>query len=277
MTAGSPGALPAGPGTTADPVGSRHGARALPASTSFRFALLIAAVLASSILVYQGIYAATPRGPALQHLILTCRAHAMSPPPHGILAIARADARARACRAGAERVEGVWVLAGIGVLALLAGILYGAQPWWYRQRLRLSPLTGADTAALAGRLEMLRARAGTGPVTWLQQPWNLRLSAFAFGRFRRRYVAISGGAVVAAVRQPAAFDAVVLHELAHIKNRDIDQTYFALAIWRAFVVAVLLPMAWLLVFSRVLGAPQHVLWRAAALALIVYLLRDSIV
>jgi len=275
MTTGSPGALPASPGPTAPgSAGTRRGALALPASTSFRFALLIAAVLASSIMVYGGIYSATPRGPALQELILTCHAHAMSPAPHGIFAIARADARARACEAGAERVEGVWVLAGIGVLALLAGVLYGAQPWWYRRRLRLSPLTGA---ALAGRLEDLRSRAGTGPVTWLQQPWNLHLSAFAFGRFRRRYVAISGGAVVAAVRQPAAFDAVVLHELAHIKNRDIDQTYLALAIWRAFVVAVLLPMAWLLIFSRVLGPPQHVLWRAAALGLIVYLLRDSIV
>src|SRR6266516_587845 len=160
----------------------------------------------------RSIYSATPRGPALRELILTCQAHAMSPPPHGIFAIARADARARACEAGAERMEGVWVLAGIGLLALLAGILYGAQPWWYRRRLRLSPLTGADAAALVGRLENLRSRAGTGPVTWLQQPWNLHLSAFAFGVFRRRFVAISGGAVVAAVRQPAAFDAVVLHE-----------------------------------------------------------------
>ena len=69
------------------------------------------------------------------------------------------------------------------------------------------------------------------------------------GNDRRRFVVIGGGAVVAAVKKPADFDAVILHELAHIKNRDIDQTYLALAIRRAFVVAALLPLAVLLIFT----------------------------
>ena len=107
------------------------------------------------------------------------------------------------------------------------------------------------------RLEEVRQRAGTGSVVWLLQPLNVRLSAFAFGRPGRRFVAISGGAAVAAARKPAAFDAVILHELAHVKNRDIDQTYLALAIWRAFVVAALLPLAVLLIFTPVLGVPQQ--------------------
>ena len=126
------------------------------------------------------------------------------------------------------------------------------------------------------RLEGVRQRAGTGPVVWLLQPLDARLSAFAFGWPRRRFVAISGGAAVAAVRKPAAFDAVILHELAHIKNRDIDQTYLALAIWRAFVVAALLPLAVLLIFTRVLSEPQQLIWRVAVTALIVYSLRNAI-
>ena len=77
-------------------------------------------------------------------------------------------------------------------------------------------------------------------------------------------------------RKPAAFDAVILHELAHIKNRDIDQTYLALAIWRAFVVAALLPLAVLLIVTRVLGEPQQLIWRVAVTALIVYSLRNAI-
>ena len=113
-------------------------------------------------------------------------------------------------------------------------------------------------------------------MVWLLQPLDARLSAFAFGRPRRRFVAISGGAAIAATRKPAAFDAVILHELAHIKNRDIDQTYLALAIWRAFVVAALLPLAVLLIFTRILGEPQQLIWRVVVTALIVYSLRNAI-
>ena len=151
-----------------------------------------------------------------------------------------------------------------------------AQPWWSRRRKHLTELTGADDADLVRRLEGVRQRAGTGPVVWLLQPLNARLSAFAFGRPGHRFVAVSGGAAVAAVREPAAFEAVILHELAHIKNRDIDQTYLALAIWRAFVVAALLPLAVVLIVSRVLGEPQLLIWRMAMLALIVYSLRNAI-
>ena len=151
--------------------------------------------------------------------------------------------QASVCYSGAERTEAWWGLLGVGVLVAAAGAIFLAQPWWYRRRWHLSELTGDGAAELVSRLEGVRQRAGAGPVVWLLQPLNARLSAFAFGRPGRRFVAVSGGAAVAAVRKPAAFDAVILHELAHVKNRDIDQTYLALAIWRAFVVAALLPLA----------------------------------
>jgi hypothetical protein len=47
-------------------------------------------------------------------------------------------------------------------------------------------LTGAAAGNLVNRLEAVRQRAGTGPVVWLLQPFDVRLSAFAFGRSRRR-------------------------------------------------------------------------------------------
>ncbi|HLN66059.1 MAG TPA: M48 family metalloprotease [Streptosporangiaceae bacterium] len=249
---------------------------ALPASTSFRFALLIAAVVISSGVVYEAIYLATPRGPALAALIHGCAARALASHPHGLIAYAGALGQARACRAGAERVVGWWVLLGIGVLAVLAGALYWIQPWWYRRRMHLAPLTSQDAPAVVERLEELRQLAGAGPVAWLLEPLDLRLSAFAFGHFRRRFVAVSGGAVVTAARQPADFDAVVLHELSHIRNRDIDQAYLAVAIWRAFVVTALLPIAGLLIFRQLGSRQPELLWRVAVLALLVYLLRNSI-
>jgi hypothetical protein len=163
----------------------------------------------------------------------------------------------------------------MGVLAVLAGAIYWAQPWWYRRHRRLVPLTSEDAPKVIERLEELRGRAGVGSVTWLQQPLNFAPSAFAFGRVRRRIVAVTGGAVVSQARQPAVFDAIVLHELGHIRNRDIDQTYLAVAIWWAFAVAALLPMAGLLISGK-LSPPGPLIWRAVILALVVYLLRNSI-
>ena len=256
------------------PARSRNGAFALPVSTSFRFALLIAAVVASSFFVYQGIYLATPRGSALISSMARCRSQALAHNPNGVIEYASALHQAAVCYSGGERAEAWWGLLGVGVLIASAGAIFLAQPWWYRRRKHLTELTGAGD--LVNRLEQVRQRAGTGPVVWLLQPLDARMAAFAFGRPRRRFVVVSGGTAVAAVRKPAAFDAVVLHELAHIKNRDIDQTYLALAIWRAFVVAALLPLAALLIFSRVLGEPQQLIWRVAVMALIVYALRNAI-
>ena len=67
----------------------------------------------------------------------------------------------------------------------------------------------------------------------------------------------------------------MVHELGHIRNRDIDQTYLAVAVWWAFVVAALLPMAGLLISGK-LSPPAPLIWRAVVLALLVYLLRNSI-
>jgi len=279
MSAESPGpaaaAEAAGPPARDGSAGTRVSVFALPAKTSFRFALLIVAVLTSSAMVYEAIYAATPRGAALGVLIRVCQARALATHPQGYGAYAAALARGRACRAGGERVEGLWALLGIGVLAVLAGAMYWAQPWWYRRRSRLVPLASEEAPKVIEHLEELRGRAGIGPVTWLQQPLNFAPSAFAFGRVRRRSVAVSGGAVVSQARQPAVFDAIVLHELGHIRNRDIDQTYLAVAIWWAFVAAALLPMAVLLI-SRRLGPAPSLIWRVAVLTLVVYLLRNAI-
>jgi hypothetical protein len=64
------------------------------------------------------------------------------------------------------------------------------------------------------------------------------------------------------------------HELAHISNRDIDLTYLAIAVWRAFVVATALPYLVVAV-----SAPQRLFdlsWRLAGLLLLVWLTRLAV-
>ena len=103
MSAKLPGsALSGGPGQVVKdgPAGARGSVFVLPVSTSFRFVLLIAAVVASSFLTYEGIYLATPRGPALISLILRCRAQALAQHPSGAIALASALDRANVCYSG---------------------------------------------------------------------------------------------------------------------------------------------------------------------------------
>ncbi|WP_405496666.1 M48 family metalloprotease [Streptomyces sp. NBC_00096] len=63
-------------------------------------------------------------------------------------------------------------------------------------------------------------------------------NAVAFGHAGRRYVELASGMEDLLVQDRAAFDAVVLHELGHIRNRDLDVTQAVTALWWAFVTLV---------------------------------------
>ena len=121
--------VPAGrPSGTGSRTRDRSGAFALPVSTSFRFTLLMAAVAASSFFVYQGIYLATPRGPALISLMLRCRDQALAPHLSGLIATNNALQQAAVCYSGGQRAEGLWSLLGVGMLLVVTGAIFLAQP-----------------------------------------------------------------------------------------------------------------------------------------------------
>ncbi|WP_159041716.1 M48 family metalloprotease [Streptomyces aureus] len=122
--------------------------------------------------------------------------------------------------------------ATVGLLVALA-VGYVALPRWRVARRGYQPLTGMPelTAAVAGLL------AGTGVrarVTFLADLLDPTVSALAFGRAGRRQVVLSGGLIALYGRDRAAFRVVVLHELAHIRNRDIDIGFVTLIAWRTF-------------------------------------------
>src|SRR5215469_3720692 len=157
--------VPAGrPAGTGSLTRDRSGAFTLPVSTSFRFTLLIAAVVASSFFVYQAIYLSTSRGSALISLIHRCLLPTQAYQAGGMTGYANALHKASVCYSGGERAEAWWGLVGVGVLIIVAGAVFLAQPWWYRRRRHLTELTESDAADLLSRLEGVRQRAGTGPV-----------------------------------------------------------------------------------------------------------------
>ncbi|MGJ7907896.1 M48 family metalloprotease [Actinopolyspora sp. H202] len=183
----------------------------------------------------------------------------------------------------AERISDRLLWTGLGLLVMLAVavLLYRVQPWWRIRRQRLVALRSADGPELAAYLESLVAQAGLprAPV-FLVDPLNPRAGGLAFGHGRRRYVRLDAGLLTLFRTDPASFRAVVLHELAHVRGRDVPITYFALAVWRSFLLTALAPMAvgllWVSWWDGALRSSLEISWRVAGLVLLVHLFRNAL-
>jgi Zn-dependent protease with chaperone function len=164
-------------------------------------------------------------------------------------------------------------------------------------RRRAVPVMGVDLGGeLAAELRSLAARAGLArPPRFVVDPAAITASAVAFGLPGWHTVCLHGGLVARFRSDPEGFRAVVLHELAHIKNRDIGLTYATIAAWRVYLVALLLSAtvsgAWQLLSGPVMlgtGAGTQLFWPGvrteqlkslavmAFLVLLVYLARADV-
>lgn len=135
-----------------------------------------------------------------------------------------------------------WAIAGIAVVLGLATVIYWIYPTWKIQKDKLEPLKAEEVPDVANDLAELCRGAGLSrhPV-FLWNPLHCAVGGLAFGRIGYYCIALSGGLVLLFYTDRAAFRAILRHELAHLRNQDINKTYFAVAVWWAFVVAALLP------------------------------------
>ncbi|MEV5550933.1 M48 family metalloprotease [Streptomyces sp. NPDC052309] len=116
-------------------------------------------------------------------------------------------------------------------------------PLWKARRSRTVPLESVDPdgelrsllAALATETG-LRARPRV-----VLDPAAASTGAVVFGSTRRPVLLLPGGLLATRRHRPARFRAVLLHELAHVANRDVGLYYATVAAWRVFLVLVLLP------------------------------------
>ncbi|WP_157032341.1 M48 family metalloprotease, partial [Kitasatospora cheerisanensis] len=124
------------------------------------------------------------------------------------------------------------VTAGATVLLLLViGCVYACLPAWRSRRRGYRELAGMPE--LSASLDELTRTAGLHRrVTFLAEPLQPGIDALAFGHVRRRRVVLSGGLLALFARDRDAFRTVVLHELAHIRNRDLDVAFLTLIVWR---------------------------------------------
>ncbi|MFF0794873.1 M56 family metallopeptidase [Streptomyces spiralis] len=139
-----------------------------------------------------------------------------------------------------------WLIVVWTVLLLIAaGTLFWVLPAWKGRSNRVVRLEAVDSRAeLRQVLDELVATAGlTREPRFVVDPAAMTAGAVVFGRIGRYTVCLHGGLVARRPADPEGFRAVVLHELAHIRNHDVPITYATVSLWRVFLAAVLLPYA----------------------------------
>ncbi|MEH1057583.1 hypothetical protein V6U89_20545 [Micromonospora sp. CPCC 206171] len=162
------------------------------------------------------------------------------------------------------------MLVGLAVLAAVTAAIYLAAPWCER---RLRDLRRLDrmpgTEVLRADLAALVREAGLRRPPTFVVSRSARVSGNTFGTVGVRYVRLDLGLVHAHRTAPGVFRAVVQHELAHLRNADVDLTRLTIALAWAFPLGVLAPVA--VNYAGAVPA-AHLLgdaWRLAVFALVV--------
>ncbi|QES13039.1 hypothetical protein DEJ45_11930 [Streptomyces venezuelae] len=237
--------------------------RILPVGTTLRFALMVLAMIAASHHMLDVMLGAWAEDDARQ----ACWFAAGLDPEGTVLeqlGVGRdAEAALQACLSASAPPRWWPVPLAMTVLLVSALALYLWLPRRAARRRRLlSPERLDPTGGLRLDLDRLVRRAGLRSVPdFAVDPGRLSAGAVVLGHARRRTVCLYAGLLVAREKDPAMFEAVVLHELAHIRNRDVELGYAVTALWRVFCVLVTLPF--LLVYGGSLVAAEFGLFVGA--------------
>ncbi|MBV6402857.1 MAG: Protease HtpX [Anaerolineales bacterium] len=243
-----------------------------PSDTDFRFVLLVVAIVAASITVFNSLQVDIFTSSWLK-MSVDCIEKSKLAHPDDLTLQLQFE---KQCRDRYEMLQSGWILLGIAILLSVATLIYWLIPRWLVWRRKLSPFTAEDDPQIASSLDELCREAGLAraPI-FLSDPFNPNVGGLAFGRLGRRYVVLNGGLLAQFHINPARFRAVVRHELAHLKNNDVDKTYFAVAASLAFALVALIPLGVSLIddvfFGPDLGFGFNLAWRAIAIAGYVYL------
>lgn len=247
-----------------------------PSDTDFRFLLLIAGVTAASLFAFNSLQ--VDIFSAQWHQVTReCLTASMEAFPRDVMAQFQYE---KECREPFEKLQATWILGGLCLLIIVAIMVYWLLPHWRIWRNQLVPFTAEDDPRIAACLaDLCREAALPSAPIFLQNSINPSRGGLAFGRLGRYFVVLNGGLITGFNTDLSQFRAVIRHELAHIKNSDIDKTYFSVAIAFAFTTVALIPLAFSLiddVFSGELRLGLGLAWRAFALAGLVYLMLSAV-
>jgi hypothetical protein len=218
---------------------------AFPTNTTTRFWLLIIAVICASLFISDVLYFALPVNRDATRLALShCDTSAIqqisaSPDSFDSFTVAATIGQ---CMAEQNRQEAFWDLLGVVLLFSVAMLFYWIWPLLRirRQRLKPFPVGSEVMENMQSFLLSLCQEIGLScPPLFLISTSSS--SIVTFGRWGRYIISLPGRSVVQFQSDLPLFRAVMLHELSHIYNADVNKTYFSLAVGWAFVFVALLP------------------------------------
>jgi Zn-dependent protease with chaperone function len=288
------GQMTAGPAASTAPSSAVLNERVLAAGTTLRFALLVLLCVVSSVNLMPGVLDELFVSNHALNMQMACLlASGVDPASSHQTDFQNGVSNVRAfsaCEAAyTPNLDWVWVITAVVLLVAVIGMYWFVTAWRGR-RSRVVALEVVDAGGgIRLRLSGLLYAAGLVDRVprFVVDPAKATPGAVVFGRGRDRTVCLHGGLVAVHEADEQRFRAVVLHELAHIRNKDVGVTYATVALWRVFLVFVLLPAAVVAARALYLGitvAPQagfnlYNAHSAAVLPLIVvaaYLTRASV-
>ncbi|MFI6483560.1 M48 family metalloprotease [Nonomuraea sp. NPDC050663] len=149
-----------------------------------------------------------------------------------------------ACDARASLWEGLYGLLVAATFVTTALFLHSLTPSRIVRRQGLIPLPAERYPAAAAEIGRLVAEAGVpGRGRVLVDPGDQSVRGRSFGAFGAWQVRLSLGAVRHHPAQAAALRAVLRHELAHVRNRDLDLVSLVRAAWWLFLGGAVVMMA----------------------------------
>lgn len=250
-----------------------------------RFAQLAICVIAAAVFAYNSMYYALPdRAERFADASSDCQVRAAEAYINFDPASGDYDQMGDvmgSCLRVAQAEMLVFVLLAVTALLLAALTWYWLTPTFIRQRNGFVPLQVERIGGLEEKLTQLTEAVGVrARPRFVWNPAETHVRALAFGHVRQRYVAVSMPVIAGLLRDDPTARAIVLHELGHIANQDLDLAYLAVTLWNTFVALVLIPWAFSLWITeelpRSVAAYLPVAWRVVAFAVIVLALRNAV-
>jgi Zn-dependent protease with chaperone function len=128
------------------------------------------------------------------------------------------------------------------LLLLLAGLVFLIYPSWIRYQKRLRPFGRQEDSRFYDAVRNLAHETGVSPPPSIEVGESAQAAdGQVFGLPGRYAIRLGKGLRLVLRKNPGGFRGIVLHELAHLANRDVWRTFFAQSIWIAAVVLILFP------------------------------------